>query len=279
MRPFGMEDVEDMERQMDKIPPMGLLPGWSSATMREVLGALKRAWAEGDDIEEHRADAARRLETANEWASGLAGDLDKALKMLVLAEERLAEYGARRPTHGPCCTCQRCGHGHDECRCSLDDEVDAHDALKADYAKLKGERKGDFVPGYRGCCVKDRSPDDDSLWSTHEILATRKMDEEATQQAISCGKAMELIESLIACREELQQVTTDRSRLFAECLAWHALDAKIQVCHDDPGYLGVWAIAQSHLGKYSGPDYVEERAVAHKKAAENERNYGSKKRH
>lgn len=23
----------------------------------------------------------------------------------------------RRPTHGPCCTCQECGQAHDECVC------------------------------------------------------------------------------------------------------------------------------------------------------------------
>ena len=23
----------------------------------------------------------------------------------------------RRPKHGPCCTCQDCGHAHDECVC------------------------------------------------------------------------------------------------------------------------------------------------------------------
>ena len=23
----------------------------------------------------------------------------------------------RKPTHGRCCTCQDCGHGHDECVC------------------------------------------------------------------------------------------------------------------------------------------------------------------
>lgn len=22
-----------------------------------------------------------------------------------------------KPTHGPCCTCQKCGHYHDECVC------------------------------------------------------------------------------------------------------------------------------------------------------------------
>ena len=27
----------------------------------------------------------------------------------------------RKPGHGPCCTCQRCGKNYDDCRCSLDD--------------------------------------------------------------------------------------------------------------------------------------------------------------
>jgi polyhydroxyalkanoate synthesis regulator phasin len=30
----------------------------------------------------------------------------------------------RKPTHGPCCTCQRCGQFYDDCRCDLDETVD-----------------------------------------------------------------------------------------------------------------------------------------------------------
>lgn len=48
-------------------------------------------------------------------------------------ETRLADL--RRPTHGPCCTCQRCGKFYDDCRCDLDAVVD--DLVKAE-ARMKG---------------------------------------------------------------------------------------------------------------------------------------------
>ena len=29
----------------------------------------------------------------------------------------------RKPTHGNCCTCQVCGHYHDECQCGYGDDI------------------------------------------------------------------------------------------------------------------------------------------------------------
>ena len=37
----------------------------------------------------------------------------------------------RKPAHGPCCTCQRCGHHYDDCRCDLDEEIERADQLRA----------------------------------------------------------------------------------------------------------------------------------------------------
>lgn len=52
----------------------------------------------------------------------------------------------RQPTHGNCCTCQRCGVHHDDCRCDLDELCDEMEQLKqqlaaaqAEIARLKGE--------------------------------------------------------------------------------------------------------------------------------------------
>lgn len=47
----------------------------------------------------------------------------------------------RKPTHGPCCTCQGCGLHHDECRCDLDEVCDELDQLKAENQALKEELK------------------------------------------------------------------------------------------------------------------------------------------
>lgn len=30
----------------------------------------------------------------------------------------------RKPGHGPCCTCQRCGHDHDDCLCGISENLD-----------------------------------------------------------------------------------------------------------------------------------------------------------
>lgn len=48
----------------------------------------------------------------------------------------------RTPTHGNCCTCQKCGESHDECRCDLDDVVDELEQTKAKLrAAEERERK------------------------------------------------------------------------------------------------------------------------------------------
>ena len=44
-----------------------------------------------------------------------------------------------KPTHGPCCTCQRCGYDHDECKCLDNDLIelcDRLDALFLDWEQL-----------------------------------------------------------------------------------------------------------------------------------------------
>jgi len=43
----------------------------------------------------------------------------------------------RKPTHGSCCTCQRCGQFYDDCRCSLDDAADEIVELRTKIADLE----------------------------------------------------------------------------------------------------------------------------------------------
>ena len=43
----------------------------------------------------------------------------------------------RRPTHGPCCTCQACGQDYDTCRCDLDAVADELAKANAKAAELQ----------------------------------------------------------------------------------------------------------------------------------------------
>lgn len=62
--------------------------------------------------------------------------------------ERL--QGHVHASHGPCCTCQRCGKHYDDCRCDLDDVVDALDAAKKRIAELERALReiAETQPGY-----------------------------------------------------------------------------------------------------------------------------------
>jgi len=46
----------------------------------------------------------------------------------------------RKPTHGTCCTCQRCGLDHDTCRCDLDEVCDELEQYKA-FMTASNERE------------------------------------------------------------------------------------------------------------------------------------------
>lgn len=36
----------------------------------------------------------------------------------------LQKANFRKPTHGPCCTCQKCGYDHDDCVCCHNELID-----------------------------------------------------------------------------------------------------------------------------------------------------------
>ena len=42
-----------------------------------------------------------------------------------------------KPAHGTCCTCQKCGHTYDECRCDFDEALDDLDKANARIAELE----------------------------------------------------------------------------------------------------------------------------------------------
>lgn len=49
-------------------------------------------------------------------------DLNQQIEKLTQERDKWKRFAIHRiPTHGPCCTCQKCGLDHDSCRCDLDD--------------------------------------------------------------------------------------------------------------------------------------------------------------
>ena len=50
--------------------------------------------------------------------------------------KKMKEY-FHKPQHGSCCTCQKCGHIYDECRCYFDETYDENDILTARNAELE----------------------------------------------------------------------------------------------------------------------------------------------
>ena len=59
-----------------------------------------------------------------------------------------------KPTHGPCCTCQKCGYSFDDCKCWENDKIEICEyveATQAENAKLKElvNIKNEFLAVYR----------------------------------------------------------------------------------------------------------------------------------
>ena len=57
---------------------------------------------------------------------------EDVIKLLIEYDDLLPDFPLMKrklikPTHGNCCTCQKCGHGHDECVCSHNEIVDIID--------------------------------------------------------------------------------------------------------------------------------------------------------
>ncbi len=58
-----------------------------------------------------------------------------------LQEEVQKWQRIRTPTHGPCCTCQRCGQHYDDCRCDLDEIVDQLQQAESRLKETESERE------------------------------------------------------------------------------------------------------------------------------------------
>ena len=65
--------------------------------------------------------------------------LEAELTDMTKARDQWKGFATHRiPTHGPCCTCQRCGLDHDACRCDLDDVAAELETAQQEIARLKG---------------------------------------------------------------------------------------------------------------------------------------------
>ncbi len=73
-----------------------------------------------------------RQGTLREHAHGEWVKLDDVIECLILNGYLVGDKPVAPvpPRHGSCCTCQECGHGHDECVCD-------HNSLLADLLGAK----------------------------------------------------------------------------------------------------------------------------------------------
>lgn len=66
---------------------------------------------------------------ADEWSKYI---LDLMVELEIIGQSTIKEH--RKPTHGPCCTCQDCGYYHDECVCGDNEIITAvQERLRKDW--------------------------------------------------------------------------------------------------------------------------------------------------
>ena len=83
----------------------------------------KSDWEQGYDQAQRRFYEERKVLTAS--IAELEDEIAKMKKYF------------HKPEHGSCCTCQKCGHIYDECRCDFDETYDENDILTARNAELE----------------------------------------------------------------------------------------------------------------------------------------------
>lgn len=68
-------------------------------------------------------------------------DSELTKRVAELEKELLKWQRIRKPGHGSCCTCQRCGLAYDECRCDLDETADELEQANKRVAELERARE------------------------------------------------------------------------------------------------------------------------------------------
>lgn len=105
-------------------------------TRIEAIALARKIYAEAE---------AGRMQYAEREAAVAFDEIDRlnatidALKAKLAAAVTEARKWRRirTPTHGPCCTCQKCGENYDDCRCSLDDVADELVLVAAERDRLR----------------------------------------------------------------------------------------------------------------------------------------------
>ena len=134
----------------------------------------------------------------------LVSRLDNTEKELTVLKAQLAGAEARADkwqrihenTHGSCCQCQRCGLGHDECRCDLDEAVDELEQLKTRLAAAEADiqkktRALMFINDLLGFHQGDYERANDSP-GAHQVVVINADDDKGDYQSMlyACRAAM-----------------------------------------------------------------------------------------
>ena len=95
----------------------------------------RNLWIEGEEYRE-LVILRKRLSAR---VDSLAEELKAANARIAKLEDEIAKMKKyfHKPEHGSCCTCQKCGHIYDECRCDFDETYDENDILTARNAELE----------------------------------------------------------------------------------------------------------------------------------------------
>ena len=83
---------------------------WAEAQARKWLKGIL-----GRSLGEQTAEAGHEANVSS--LAALLREMEQA------GHKRHGWWNPKRPAHGPCCTCQRCGQFYDDCRCDLDEAV------------------------------------------------------------------------------------------------------------------------------------------------------------
>ena len=109
-----------------------------------------------------------------------------------------AKVDKKTPEHGNCCTCQRCGYDHDDCKCLGNDLIelcDRLDAVTAELATVKELHKNEIFK-LNDKCVSLRKAQAERIeklmkfiYDWKDVLLTN-MTEEYFEQALKAGAAL-----------------------------------------------------------------------------------------
>ena len=100
----------------------------------DLLKRLYKYGEEGLTIDSNIAYEIEKMIESLEAAKAESGEFTKEIRRVYGITN--AKVDKKTPEHGNCCTCQRCGYDHDECKCLGNDLIELCDRLDAVTAEL-----------------------------------------------------------------------------------------------------------------------------------------------